>query len=323
MKIGITGNRNSWHFSQLNRAAMAKNIQLIPFAWDHMKVVIDADRCSEFFVGDRPIADFDCILTRTMSPGSLQQIVFRMDLLQQIESQLGIAVINPAKTVEASVDKYLSLEKIRSAGVRVPRTLVSQNLDAAMSHFDRLAGDVVAKPIFGSQGRGIVRLQDTESASQHFENLIATEQIIYQQQFLCHNKDYRLLVIGSEIYAMSRHRPGHWITNASLGATCEFHDPTTEEIAIAKKSAEAVGASIAGVDIVYDEGKPYVVEINSSPAWQAISKVVEVDIADRIISFAEQVGLCRFCSYPDCHELYSATVQRSRRPDPSEFPTGS
>lgn len=288
MRIAVTGNRNGWHFSQLHRAAEASKIELVHFDLTRACVEMKNDRTSAFFVGEYPVAEVDCILTRAMSHGSLQHIVFRMDWLQQVETQCSLPVINSARTVEAAIDKYLSLEKIRSAGIRVPKTYVSQNTDVAMSQFERLAGDVVVKPIFGSQGRGIVRLQDADSAIQHFENLIADGQVIYQQQFLEHNGDYRLLVIGDEVYGMYRRRPGHWLTNASQGAICRSHCPSPEEILLARKTAASVGALIAGVDVVYEGNVPYVVEINSSPAWQAISKVVETDIAAQVIRLVEQ-----------------------------------
>lgn len=287
MKIAVTGNRRGWHFSQLERAAEASSIELVHFDLTQANVRISDDCTSAFFVHDHPVAEVDCILTRAMPPGSLQQIVFRMDWLHQVETQLRIPVINPAKTVEAAVDKYLSLEKIRNAGVRVPETSVSQNTEIAMSHFEQLSNDVLVKPIFGSQGRGIVRLVDADSAKQHFDSLIAADQVVYQQRFLEHEGDFRLLVIGETVHGMSRNRPGHWLTNASQGAICRPHVPSSEEILLAKISTHAVGALIAGVDVVYEGTTPYVVEINSSPAWQAISKVVDADIASEIIGLAE------------------------------------
>lgn len=290
MKFAIFGNPGGWHFEQLSGAAHAKGHDTADFDLREATVNLNHGETPEYFCGSHSVRDVDCLLTRAMPVGSLQQIVFRMDWLFNVQHVLSKPVINSAKCIEAAVDKYLCLERIREKGVRVPTTSVSQTVELAMLQFEQLGGDVVVKPIFGSRGRGLARLSDKSAAMQHFETLVDAGDVIYQQQFLPHDSDLRLLVIGDEIYSMSRHKAGHWITNASQGATCKFHQPTSEETSMAMEAALAVGADIAGVDIVYENDVPYVLEVNSSPAWRALGSVVEANIAERIISFAEKVA---------------------------------
>ena len=241
-------------------------------------------------MGQHDVTDFDCILTRAMPASSLQQIVFRMDWLDQLQRQTGILVVNPAKTIEASVDKYLSLELIRSQNVPVPGTRVSQTAAAAIQDFESMDNDTVVKPVFGSGGRGIVRLNDIGEAQIHFEKLVEQQDVIYQQQYIEHgDSDIRLLVIGDNVISMRRTREGQWITNARLGAHCTAHQPTDAEISLARDSARAVGAFLSGVDLVYDsDGNPYVVEINACPAWKALVKANNTDVAAMILSEIER-----------------------------------
>src|SRR5207302_9451310 len=104
-----------------------------------------------------PLADFDTVVVRTMPPGSLEQVVFRMDVLHRLQSR-GVRVLNPPAAVEACVDKYLASARLAEAGLRVPPTVVCQHADAALEAFAALGGDVVVKPLFGSEGRGMVRV---------------------------------------------------------------------------------------------------------------------------------------------------------------------
>src|SRR5262249_62352503 len=96
-----------------------------------------------------PLSHFDGILVRTMPPGSLEQVVFRMDLLHRLQAR-GVRVLNPPRAVETCVDKYLATARLDAAGLRVPPTGACQHADAALEAFAALGGDVVAKPLFGS-----------------------------------------------------------------------------------------------------------------------------------------------------------------------------
>ena len=66
--------------------------------------------------GGRDLAEFDAVLVRTMPPGSLEQVVFRMDCLGRYEAAGGV-VINPARAIEAAVDKFLTSAKLQAAGL--------------------------------------------------------------------------------------------------------------------------------------------------------------------------------------------------------------
>lgn len=291
MKLLILDRADSWHVSDLIRAAGTKH-QVSTATYEQLGVSLTAQGNSTFVAGDMPVDQFDVIITRAMSGGcSLEQVVFRMDCLAQIQDQLGLIVINPAKAIEASVDKYLSLEKIRAAGVNVPATSVCQTVEQAMLFFHDHGNDVVVKPIFGSQGRGVIRIRDPKAANDHFTNLIAEGRVVYLQEYIEHSDwDLRLLVIGEQVHAMRRHRPGHWVTNASLGSECTPHDATDDECEIAIITAKSQGAFLAGIDLIYDpSGKPFVVEANACPAWKRISEALQTDVASELISMSDQL----------------------------------
>ena len=108
-----------------------------------------------------------------MPPGSLEQVVFRMDVLQRLEAR-GHRRPQPAAALEVCVDKYLASARLEAAGLPVPPTIVCQDADTALEAFEQLGGDVVVKPLFGSEGRGMVRVSDPELAWRTFRTLERT-----------------------------------------------------------------------------------------------------------------------------------------------------
>src|SRR5436309_2063661 len=146
MRFAILSAGDGWHVRDLQRAAalLGQDACAIDFRRVSAGVAADAD----------PLAGFDGILVRTMPPGSLEQVVFRMDVLHRLQAA-GVVVLNPPAAVEGCVDKYLASARLAAAGLPVPPTAVCQDADTALETFTLLGGDVVVKPMFGSEGRGI------------------------------------------------------------------------------------------------------------------------------------------------------------------------
>lgn len=284
MKIAVLARPESWHFQDLKRAAGDLH-ELHAADYTQLATLISNNEdCIRS--GQHELANFDCVLVRAMPAGSLSQVVFRMDLLQQL-MRLGVNVINSPKAIEASVDKYLSLALLKDAEIPVPRTGVCQSVDEATSLFGELGGDVVAKPLFGSMGNGLTRITNLKEALIYFEAKVANDEVIYLQQFINHGgRDIRLLVIGQSVLAMQRHND-HWITNVSCGGIPSIHNANEREKEIAIKAAKAVNGRVIGVDLVYDQhsNRAYVVEVNSSPGWRALSGTLEVDVAVKILDY--------------------------------------
>ncbi|QDU58206.1 ATP-grasp domain-containing protein [Aeoliella mucimassa] len=233
--------------------------------------------------------DHDCVLVRTMPPGSLEQVVFRMDALASLETS-GTLVVNPPKAIEAAVDKYLTTSRLSQAGLLTPPTTTCQTVEAAMQAFSDLGGDVVLKPLFGGEGRGIARLTDEALALRAFKLVVQLGGILYLQQFISHEGfDIRVLLVGDTVLAMRRRNALDWRTNISRGAIAEPHEVTDEQLDMATRAAVAVGAPLAGVDLLPGrDGRLYAIEVNAVPGWRAIAQATNVDVADVVLRWIEQ-----------------------------------
>ena len=204
----------------------------------------------------------------------------------------GQLVINPPRAMEVAVDKYLATAKLQRAGLTIPRTLVCQTVDDAMAAFQTLGGDVVVKPLFGSEGRGITRVSDAALALRAFKMLAQLGAVLYLQEFIPHEGyDLRLLVVGEQVLGMRRRNPHDWRTNISQGAIAEPLEPTRELIDLARRAADAVGASVAGVDILPGrDGQLYTIEVNAVPGWKALARALDIDVAALILKYLQSVA---------------------------------
>ena len=285
MKFGIvTRNPNAYSSSQLRMAMERRGIPYVCFSFPWLVAR----------VGYKPylnvrnidvLRDLDALIIRPIGRGSLEEIVFRMDVLYRLE-RLGFYVVNPPEAIEHCVDKYDLLAILEDAGVPVPRTAVTEDVDEALKAFHELGGDVVVKPIFGSRGIGSTRVTDPEVAYTVFRAITFYHGVIYLQEFVPHGcSDIRAFVIGDHVAAAMRRVATSWKTNYSQGARPEPLRLSGELEELAVKSAQLIKCKIAGVDILESPKGPVVVEVNSQPGWRGLQSVTRVNIADEIVSF--------------------------------------
>lgn len=288
MEIAVLGSPTSWYLRDLQRAAGTHH-RVTPATFREMAASVSSTGQGCRSVGLN-LGRCDAVLVRTMPPGSLEQVVFRMDVLARLAAA-GVIVLNPPRAVEAAVDKYLATARLQAAGLRVPRTVVCQTAEEALLAFEELGRDVVVKPLFGSEGRGITRLQDAALADRAFRMLEQLGAVIYLQEFVPHDGcDLRLLVIGDETLAMRRCNPHDWRTNVSRGATAEAFAPGDTLIDMARRAAAAVEAPLAGVDILPGrDGELYLIEVNAVPGWRALSRATGKDVAGMVLGLVESM----------------------------------
>jgi RimK family alpha-L-glutamate ligase len=287
LKIGIlTRNEEAWHSARLKEALLTHNV--IPLCFDFSSLVARVGFKPEVSMGETDfLKNLKAIIVRPMGRGSLEEIIFRMDLLHTLE-RLGVYVLNPPAAIERSVDKYHTLALLEEAGLPVPRTTVTENAESALEAFQELGGDVVVKPIFGSCGVGCTRVSDPEVAERIFKALDFNRQVLYLQEFIPHrNYDIRVFVLGKKILASMRRVAESWKTNISLGAKPVPYEPPGRIEKLALEAAETVGCEVAGVDILETERTidPLIIELNSQPGWKGLQSTTELNIADEIIKY--------------------------------------
>jgi ribosomal protein S6--L-glutamate ligase/tetrahydromethanopterin:alpha-L-glutamate ligase len=281
VRIGILGSPRGWHVQALLEALERKGISGACFPIT--RVVARVSDSPHVRVGEQTLEDFDGLIVRSIPAGSLEQIIFRVDVLHRLED-LGVRVANSARTIERTVDKYYTSALLEDAGIPTPRTVVTERFDEAMQAFREL-GDVVVKPLFGSEGRGMVRVCDEDEAYRVFRAFELGRYVFYVQEFIPHgNWDIRAFVIGEEVVAAMVRRAEGWKTNVARGASVESLRLNQELLEISLRASAVLEAEYAGVDILEAEsGGYYVSEVNGIPGWKGLQTTTELNIAARIV----------------------------------------
>lgn len=230
-----------------------------------------------------PVDGLDAMIVRPIGPGSLDECMFRIDLLHTL-SRAGLLIVNSPSAIERCIDKYFTLAYLWENGIRVPRTVVTESVEEALSAFDELGGDVVCKPLFGSRGIGVTRLTDREVALRVFRALAFTHHVIYIQEFIPHGtRDIRAFVVGDEVVASMYREAASWKTNIAQGARPVPFKPSEELVELAVRATKLMGCEVAGVDLLEGKDGYCLTEINSQPGWRGLQSVTRVRIADVIV----------------------------------------
>jgi RimK family alpha-L-glutamate ligase len=206
-----------------------------------------------------------------------------MDALHRLEN-LGVRVINSASAIERTVDKYYTSFLLADAGIRTPRTLVTEDFDTALAAF-REMGDMILKPLFGSEGKGMVHVTDEETAYRVLRAWELNRYIFYLQEYIRHfEEDIRAFVVGDRVAAAMIRRGTGWKTNYSQGAWVEPTKLSPEMESLAVQAAKMIQLDYAGVDLMRaEDGTIFVIEINSIPGWRGLQKTTTHSIARRIV----------------------------------------
>ncbi|ALG67782.1 ATP-grasp domain-containing protein [Beggiatoa leptomitoformis] len=235
----------------------------------------------------------DGVFVRGIAGGTFEQVTVRLGILHALKAA-GVPIYNDVRAIERTVDKSMTSFLLYRAGIPTPATVVCESREQA-SHVLHTAfargEEMVLKPLFGSQGKRLLRLKagDSLPAGELYNHLY------YLQTFIpCANTDksgntlayhdWRVFVINGKAQAAMLRHSQHWITNRAQGASCRASALDPELIKLAESAAQTINVDYAGVDILRDKaGQAYVLEVNGVPAWQGLQGVCKQDIADCLV----------------------------------------
>jgi RimK family alpha-L-glutamate ligase len=235
-------------------------------------------------VGVRSLEGCDAVIVRGIPRGSLEQVIFRVDALHALVAR-GVPVVNSPRAIERSIDKFLASALLARAGVPTPRTIACERAEDALDAFDELGGDVIVKPLFGSMGAGMTRVDDRDVAYRVFRALELERAVYYLQQALTADRDLRAFVVGGRVLAAIERVGAGWRANLARGAHARAMNLTPEQERLCLAAAEALSADYAGVDLLGD----YVLELNGIPGWYGLQKATDVDVAAALVAQVEAV----------------------------------
>lgn len=231
-----------------------------------------------------PEPGFDVLLNRSISFGRT------LATLRYYENR-GVRTINRSSVVETCGDKWNTWCALERASVPQPRAMMAFSEESALAAIERLGYPVVLKPVVGSWGRLVARINDRDSAEALLEHRATLgswqHRIFFIQQFIDKpGRDLRVFCVGEQAICGIYRNSEHWITNTARGAVTA-HCPVDGAVGdVALRAAQAVGGGIIAVDLAEDrDGRLYVLEVNHTTEFRNSIEVTGVDIPARIVDF--------------------------------------
>jgi RimK family alpha-L-glutamate ligase len=183
------------------------------------------------------------------------------------------------------------LMRLAAAGVPTPRTVACERSDDALEAFADLGSDVIVKPLFGSMGFGMARVEDRDVAQRVFRALEIERAVYYLQETLPHEGvDVRALVVGQRVVAAIERVATSWRANLARGARARPVALDDDRAELCVRATRALGADYAGVDLLRAaDGRDYVIEVNAIPGWHGVEQATGVDVAAALVEHLETV----------------------------------
>ena len=288
-RIPVFTDDPGWHGKRLAEAFARRGYTAAFVSLKDCRIDLSAGAASVFIPGFEQGLP-PGVFVRGVPGGSLQQVIFRLDILHALKL-LGVTVYNDGRAVERTVDKAMTSLLLQLAHIPTPPTWVCESRRHAQDILLRegMAGrSLVMKPLFGSQGNGVRRLEPGMALPVPMEEYV--DGLYYLQSYIDSGEgawhDYRVFVVNGNVVGTMIRRGSHWVNNVALGGRCEaVSGGEADEIGeLALAAARAVDIDYCGIDVIRDrQGRFYVLEVNSIPAWRGLQAVVEVDVAQALV----------------------------------------
>jgi tetrahydromethanopterin:alpha-L-glutamate ligase len=281
MRVIIFADQADWHVRALKEgfAAAGADAEAVSLRRCGLDMT---EHGARFLLPDPTASPPGLVFVKTIAAGSFEEVTLRLGILHGLESA-GAAVVNSAPAIERCVDKAQTSLRLALAGLPTPPAWCVQSREAAAALVASEAAqgyELVLKPLFGAQGRGLIRLTDPAAVPEPE----AVDGVFYLQRSVppaeASFRDCRVLVSADRAVAAMLREHESWITNVHQGARC-IGTPAEGRVAeLAVAAAGAVGAYHAGVDLIRDAGGAWrILEVNSMPAWKGLQSVTPFPIA--------------------------------------------
>ena len=207
-----------------------------------------------------------------------------------------VPVVNEPETAAVCADKARNSLALAEAGIPTPATEVAFTKESAMESIERFGYPCVLKPVVGSWGRLMAKIDSRSAAEailEHKETLGHYEhKVFYIQEFVEKpGRDIRVVATDGEPVAAMARSSEHWLTNAAQGADTEELAVTPAMAELVERASDAVGGGLLGVDLMEvggaDSGEYTVHEVNHTVEFKALDEVTDADVPGAVVDWLE------------------------------------
>jgi [lysine-biosynthesis-protein LysW]---L-2-aminoadipate ligase len=238
---------------------------------------------------DDALGEYNAVLVRCLSHSHAYYLTQRLAVL-------GVPAVSPHRVVSTCGDKMLTSAALQAAGLPIPRTMLAFTPEAALVAIEAMGYPVVLKPLAGSWGRLLARVNDRDAAEAILEHKATlggyVHSVFYIQEYVDKpGRDIRTMVVGDQVvYAIYR-RSEHWITNTARGGEAELCPLRPDVVDLSLAAARAVGGGVVAVDLLETpDGRLLVNEVNHTPEFHGAAQATDADIAGKMVEYVTKVA---------------------------------
>ena len=229
------------------------------------------------------IPEVDVLLDREISQSRALHVL-------QLLQNSGVECVNRYNVVRICGDKVFTSKRLWMAGIPTPRVKVAFTTESALKAIEEMGYPVVLKPVDGSWGRLIAKIENrnaAESVLEHKSYLSSYyHSIFYIQEYIEKpGRDIRAYVVGDETICATYRISDRWLTNAARGGKTENCPVTPELQDICSRAVDAVGGGAVAVDLMETDNGLTVHEINCAMEFKESLQAVDVNIPAFLIDY--------------------------------------
>lgn len=280
MKIGLVCSVVRPEEKLLLEAFAKRNLEVEVF--DDRSLVFDLEALQDW-------KRFGAVVERCVSQSRARYVLRMMELA-------GVPCVNPSRVVENCGDKLITSALMVQHGIPTPQVKLAFTPDSALKAIEEFGYPAVLKPVVGSWGRMVSRVNDRDAAEAVLEArdvLGGYEQHIYyvQEHITKPQRDIRAFVIDGETVAAIYRESAHWITNTARGGTASNCPVTPDLAGLCRRAAEAVGGGVVAIDLMEDADRGLLVnEVNHTMEFRNSVPATGVDIPGLMVDYVARVA---------------------------------
>lgn len=279
-RIGVVGIPGKWSTETLADAAEQRTGYRLVI--DMARVELDLEKNRLLFEG-QDLCELDALIVKKISAEYNPNTLDRLELLRVAENA-GVMVFSGAENMLRLIDRLSCTVTLRNAGIPMPDTRVSEDIDAAMNAV-RDFGSAVFKPLFSTKARGMCIIdadqsdKDIRAAVEDFQR--SNPMMYIQRKLDLSGRDLGMVFLGGEYlgtYARVS-QDDSWNTTINSGGRYEGYTPPDDIIELAYRAQAPFEMDFTTVDVAETPDGPIVFEVSAFGGFRGALEGAGIDAA--------------------------------------------
>ena len=279
-KIGVIGIPGKWSTETLADAVEKRTgFRLVI---DMAKVTLDLGN-NRLLFGGHDLCRLDGLLVKKISAEYSPHTLDRLEMLRVAE-HAGVRVFSGAENILRLVDRLSCTVSLHNAGIPMPPTRVTEDLDAALQAVQDF-GSAVFKPLYSTKARGMCLIDSSLTEEQilgEIRRFQSANPVMYiQQRANLSGRDLGMVFLGGEYlgtYARVS-QTDTWNTTINSGGRYEPFDADTQLIELARRAQAPFGLDFTTVDVALTDAGPIVFEVSAFGGFRGALEGAGIDAA--------------------------------------------